>query len=567
MCVLPPYSRKLLPSVLRPLMVDIYSPIRDLYPTSFTVDMNGKKMPWEAVVLIDFVDIDRIRAAMAPNLARLSEDEQRRNSRGKTMMYSYAPIDFEDDDNNAPEYIPPRNLDFPVIRPLKCKGIVYTSLKPQGSHTKLELIQGLVKKTVCRDKMRPGFPSLFTVPHTACLKFNHTEVFGSSSRDETLVLTLAPNNFDVAGTAAAIAPELLSGKHIYGAYRPRRIFVSWPYLKDSVLVGVSDESGVYTIDASGTNIVHVQYRNAGERQVQSKLFMDAINKYEREYGVVLPKDHHVLMHVLPLRGLQLYPDGSLLRDYGFAGTDRSSNSPWASVDSWTSLGVRSYPPSLVLSDLSGSWVNNPRFSEHEAIPLEKAFPESSRIFFLGNTPLYGSPGKVIGHGHDSNGTVVGVDMQLQAITDPSAFKTENFLGVNALSQYVRSSNSVYKPSYVVARQVGISPLLLSCITSRMMISEGDNTRIQVGLGLKFEAKRLKVPGYARRAPNGWQFSDCALDLIAKYKAAFPEMFACLEEACKNNSIASTAECLPLHEDAEPDKRSEVKRLKQWIKDN
>ncbi|KAJ2718403.1 exonuclease II Exo2, partial [Coemansia sp. Cherry 401B] len=79
MCVLPPYSRKLLPPALRPLMVDIHSPIRDLFPTFFTVDMNGKKMPWEAVVLIDFVDIDRIRAAMAPKLVGLSEDEQRRN--------------------------------------------------------------------------------------------------------------------------------------------------------------------------------------------------------------------------------------------------------------------------------------------------------------------------------------------------------------------------------------------------------------------------------------------------------------------------------------------------------
>ncbi|KAJ2009194.1 exonuclease II Exo2, partial [Coemansia sp. S680] len=92
MCVLPPYSRKLLPSALRSLMVDMHSPIHDMYPTSFSVDMNGKKMPWEAVVLIDFVDAERIRDAMKPRLLLLSSDEQRRNSRGTNMAYSYAPI-------------------------------------------------------------------------------------------------------------------------------------------------------------------------------------------------------------------------------------------------------------------------------------------------------------------------------------------------------------------------------------------------------------------------------------------------------------------------------------------
>ncbi|KAJ2549751.1 exonuclease II Exo2, partial [Coemansia sp. RSA 1933] len=136
MSVLPPYSRKLLPAVLRPLMVDIHSPIRDMFPTSFSIDMNGKKMPWEAVVLIDFVDIDRIREGMGPRLEQLSEDEVKRNSRGQNMAYSYVPLDVDDVSDDAPEYIAPCNLKFPSIRPLKCKGMIYImpSLKGVGSH-------------------------------------------------------------------------------------------------------------------------------------------------------------------------------------------------------------------------------------------------------------------------------------------------------------------------------------------------------------------------------------------------------------------------------------------------
>ncbi|KAJ2816678.1 exonuclease II Exo2, partial [Coemansia erecta] len=453
------------------------------------------------------------------------------------------------------------------------------SLKGRGGPAgELQLVRGLVADSVCRARMRPGFPSLFTAPHTARLAFNGTEVFGAPSRDETVVLDVQPNSLAMAGSTAEIAQNLLGGKQAHGSYRPRRLFVAWPYLKDAVLVGVSDEAGVYTIDGSGSHIVQVPYRDGSERQVWTKLYTDAIYKSKREHGVVLPEGRRVLLHVLLLRGLQLYPDGSLVRDYGFDGRRGNPTQPWADVSAWADMGVCGFPPGQVLTDLSGSWVNNPRFAEHEAIPLDKAFPASSRVFFLGRTPLYGAPGKVIGHTCDANGTVVGVDMQLQACVNPAASKHENFLGTNALTHYARTGRVAYKPAYAVARQVGISTLLLSRITSRMLVLDeakargGDAVRIQIGLDLKFEAKRLKVAGYSRRAPNGWQFSQRAIDLIARYRAAFPDMFMRLESACKRDSILTAAECfvLPPSADADTAKSyvaSEVKRLKQWMKDN
>ncbi|KAJ1663099.1 exonuclease II Exo2, partial [Coemansia sp. RSA 25] len=190
MCVLPPFSRKLLPAGLRALMVDAHSPIRDMYPTSFSVDMNGKKMAWEAVVLIDFVDAGRIRAAMQPALQQLSDDERRRNSRGTNMVYSYAPLSAHDDsDDNganggAPVYTAPANLRFPAIRPLRCKGMVYTmpSLRTGGTGLgggdQRRLISGLIGGAATRGRMLSGFSSLFTAAHHAQLALNGTEVFG-----------------------------------------------------------------------------------------------------------------------------------------------------------------------------------------------------------------------------------------------------------------------------------------------------------------------------------------------------------------------------------------------------
>ncbi|KAJ2882968.1 exonuclease II Exo2, partial [Coemansia asiatica] len=420
MCVLPPYSRKLLPAPLRALMVDVNSPIRDLFPTSFEVDMNGKKMPWEAVVLINFVDVDRIRAAMTSKLALLSEDETRRNSRGKNMLYSYAPLDVDEDSDDLPEYQTPSCLKFPSIRPLRCKGMLFVmpSLKTKTGHGSLQLIRGLVEGSVTRAHMRPGFPSLFTISHTAKLAFNATEVFGFPSKDESLVVTVLPDSLSQQGSAKEISAELANGKRVHGAYRPRRVFVAWPYLRDAVLVGVSDESGVYTIDASGTKIIYQEHSGPVQRSIWIKKHMDSVFQAKKMQAVILSETSKVLLHVLPLRGMKLYPNGSLVREYGFPSPGQrgaataAAGHPWADIDEWAHLGVETYHPNMVLTDLTGVWVNNPRFAEHNALPLERSLPIASRAFFIGRTPLYGHPGKIVGHAKDRSGSIVGVDIQL-----------------------------------------------------------------------------------------------------------------------------------------------------------
>ena len=52
MACMPPSQAHTLPEPYRWLLTSPTSPIKDYYPTSFTVDMNGKRWPWEAVVLI-----------------------------------------------------------------------------------------------------------------------------------------------------------------------------------------------------------------------------------------------------------------------------------------------------------------------------------------------------------------------------------------------------------------------------------------------------------------------------------------------------------------------------------
>lgn len=75
MGVLPSRSRQLLPEAYRvclenelfdikDLMTDQASSIIDFYPHDFELDLNGKKQDWEAIVLIPFIDEQRLLDAM-----------------------------------------------------------------------------------------------------------------------------------------------------------------------------------------------------------------------------------------------------------------------------------------------------------------------------------------------------------------------------------------------------------------------------------------------------------------------------------------------------------------------
>ena len=63
------------------------SPIIDFYPDDFDIDMNGKKMVWQGVALLPFIDEKRLLKALKSKEPELSEDEKRRNRWGDNVMF------------------------------------------------------------------------------------------------------------------------------------------------------------------------------------------------------------------------------------------------------------------------------------------------------------------------------------------------------------------------------------------------------------------------------------------------------------------------------------------------
>jgi 5'-3' exoribonuclease 2 len=68
-------------------MTEATSPIIDFYPETFEIDMNGKKMAWQGVALLPFIEEERLLAAMRSVYDQLNEDEKRRNTWGSNTIF------------------------------------------------------------------------------------------------------------------------------------------------------------------------------------------------------------------------------------------------------------------------------------------------------------------------------------------------------------------------------------------------------------------------------------------------------------------------------------------------
>lgn len=70
-------------------MLSESSPIIDFYPQDFESDLNGKKQDWEAVVLIPFIQEEKLLEAMASVEHELSATERARNIQGPCLIFRF----------------------------------------------------------------------------------------------------------------------------------------------------------------------------------------------------------------------------------------------------------------------------------------------------------------------------------------------------------------------------------------------------------------------------------------------------------------------------------------------
>ncbi|PBP23391.1 exonuclease II Exo2 [Diplocarpon rosae] len=480
MGVLPDRSKNIVPAVYHDLMTNPASPIIDFYPRDFELDMNGKKMEWEAVVKIPFIDEKRLLAAMAPKNLLLSEDEKFRNEFGVTVKFSHDPeVDFT--------Y--PSSLVgiFPDISHCRCVENIFDLPTIEG----LDYHVGLMKGVKLGDAALAGFPSLATLPYNATLGFHGVNVFQQDSRNESMVVTIQKTE---ERTNVKLASMKLG----------KRVFVGYPFLNEGKVVKVSDELFDYfpSEDASS----HAVQKPHGPREIDDfrKKAERIEETYSKRLGIIIGPVESIT-HVEMLKGLKKTDEGATIKEYG------------------TIPGLETDFASQVVVDEVIS--EDQRFIERAALSIEEEFPTGSRAFFLGEFN-YGRPAEVIGHQDDK------ADIWLSVTKGK-----EHDFGKQVINS--QHTQSTYTPSFAVAKMLGLNGLVLSKIMSSFSVSALGLPRLNLGLNLKFEAKKLKVLGYSRKNDKGWEFSNKAIELLSSYMTKFPEFFAGIQRNPHANEYEDT----------------------------
>lgn len=483
MAVLPERSKNLIPTALRPLMFDENSPIRDFYPREVELDKNGKTADWEAVVLLSFVDEQRLVDAMAPYLLKLSPEEKVRNGSGKDLIYTFNPqVDVL--------YKSPLSGVFSDIEHNHC--VEREFIRPDIDESQFRY--GLLDGAKVGSNLLAGFPSLDTIPFTSELAYNETRVFQQPSRQQSMVLNVKnifeENNLTLDGLSKRFMNKV--------------VYTRWPFLRESKLVSIIDGVNVYESLKPGKTV----RRPADNSDVKlyRSLTASMVRNYSKEKAVTLNKVNAIIK-VLPVTDLVRTPKGAYVKTF-------------ASEPEY-------YPLQLMVESVANP---DERFVEREPVAIDKEFPEGSHVIFLGD---YAYGGEAIIDGYSTN-------TRLKLTVKKRSYQAEPTIGKERAR--VDGSLVKYFPSFIVSKKLQLHPLFLSKITAKFLIASATGKHVNVGIPIKFEARHEKVLGYARRNPKGWEFSTLAIQLIEDYKRTFPDFFARLSQTRSN--IPSIGELYP-----------------------
>lgn len=498
-------------------MTNSESPIKDFYPSAFEQDMNGKKAEWEAIVKIPFIDADRLLKAMGPKDKMLTEDEKQRNSFGDSYQFSYDPSIMTVYPSSLPGF-------FPDLVNSHCKVEVF-NLPTLGG---LRLVKGLCEGVRLGKDALPGFPSLYTLPVHPRIAFHAVNVFQTDSRNESVIMNI--DDIYQGQAVEQIAAACL-GKHV---------FAGWPFLIEAKVVAVSDAERKLTRSPSGAIVPTTHSPDRADKWRKAAHKIEHV--YSKRFGVILD-GVDIILHVQLLHGLQRTDDGALIKEFDTEELEQAVQT-------------------VVMDRIQ----QDPRYTEKPAGPVEKEYPIGEKVFFIGDR-FFGCPATIYGHQDQKLTIQVAVclhssnfwDHQLTPYVSRQYFSTDT-QELQAFAQVAASrAKTLYYPSPVVCKQLHISALTLSKITSGLMIDPPSGNRMNIGLNLKFEARSQKVLGYAQRNERGWEYSQKAIDLIKEYITAFPEITKTLD-AQRGKDVTKAAEFFP----QQTEKR--VEELKKWIKE-
>jgi hypothetical protein len=306
MACLPPSYAHLLPQPYQWLMTDPSSPIAEYYPQSFTVDMNGKRWPWEAVTLLPFIDSKRLlEASDGVTPEALNTEEIERNRTDHTVVMSHDP--------NTRKSLPGVGEGETFGAYDNCTASIVSFESTPWNHQtgakvlfKPELVPGVETPLSGLPTLRDGsIQSMWR-------KRIRVNVFGSPSRYKTACLELNDVMPDVV-------PIDTLASHLIGT----TVYINYPHLIEAFVTAISDSRGFVR---GGQKIRPWSGKEANDRKDRVKKIVMAQVFGERLTGTgglaltntaegTSREEIDVLLHVRPFKGLKEMPDGTTVKAF------------------------------------------------------------------------------------------------------------------------------------------------------------------------------------------------------------------------------------------------------------
>lgn len=501
--VMPSASAHLLPRAYRPLMCSSSSPINDFYPEEFPIDFEGKRNDWEGVCLVPFIDASRLLAAEGTvSQSQLTPGEKERNLRALPQL-------FQHDPSVTGDVCPSPSADgsskyMPAIHGSRCAVFALPAYPAEQPPLRPLLAKG----TTVGVRSPAGYPTLRTLQCTMRREMAAVNVLGTASKKESVMVRLdqVAESLKVA-TAAAVAQATLG----------QRCYVEWPYLREGLVVGISDAT--MKITPAGSSAFSPE-QSSYWRKDCAHLARDLRIGRGTDVGPI-----SVLLHVRTCVGLKTELDGSQVKTFA----DEEVRFP-------LQVTLRRHPaPDQRRQE-------KPQQSEAEA---RTKLPAGTQVVFLGES-YFGCPATVA---ELPGGQASGQTGGLCAAVQPPAVSLPK---KGATQRLARSIQTRFEPGHVAAKRAKCNSMEFGRVTSTVFVSLADDPeedsgsfgrkRVDLGLGLKHGANKMYVPGYARpkggafaNAANGnggearvqWEYSDKAVQLVAAYKRTFPWLFNAL----------------------------------------
>ncbi|KAL4425618.1 hypothetical protein ABPG75_009634 [Micractinium tetrahymenae] len=537
LAVQPSSSHRLLPAPYQQLMCSPSSPIADFYPTDFRVDLEGKRADWEGVVLIPFIDEERLlAAARSVPPAALSEEERQRNTLGDILVFSHAP-GIAGETEFCTSTLP---AHFASVAAANSRAVSQAAPPPLPTGER-GFVPQFVAGTKTGSSGPPGFPSLATIKSTAELRKIGVNVFGIASRKESLIL-------QIKGLAAQLSGQRLGAEQVAGALLGQRCWVKWPHLQEAVVEAVSD-AGV-KVSRSGGAARHGSSEAGEWQQERQRLQQEYLHKQGVDCGEVT-----LLVHVRPCEGLVRQVDGTI--EKRFAKKEVA------------------YPLELVVRRNPAP---DPRFQPETASASLAAyeFKPGARALFLGRS-YYGCMATILpdaGAGLTKKGQqlVAGggqaerrTNFRIQLEPGPANSATI----AQSAKRVLGNINVQYSPSGQVARRLGVSHRTLGRMTGNVRLQAGEERRdrVDVGLCVKNGGKGLYVPDFARpfiEAGNakGWAYSEALVRILDEYRRRFPWLWAAIEQDASPGEF-QLDDVLP--QQPREQQLEQVAALRKWLK--